>query len=206
MSIFRNTKLLLLTFLVLLPLLAILLTVFISVVAVALIFITCSISTFIVVLVTVLHRIIVPPATVVPESISRQSVHASPSRAADCNQPAYQQHFYCKRSKEVGSYSEIVASNYNDLVTGIRSSANSLAVAAYSKRLIPKQVLEDVNTQLPPLRKANTLLLAIQEKIEVNPTSFFTFLNILHSEPSLNYLATILEESASKSRHNHLTS
>ena len=186
MSIFGNTKLLLLTFLVLLSFTAV-------VVCIAASLITC---TFIVVLVTVLPGII-PPATVVPESISRQSVYASPSRVANCNQPAYQQPFFRKRSEEVSSYSEIVTSNYSDLVTGIRSSVDSLAIAAYSKRLIPKQVLEDVNTQSPPLRKANTLLLAIQEKIEVNPPSFFTFLNILHSEPSLDYLATILKESAS---------
>ena len=53
------------------------------------------------------------------------------------------------------TYSEILTSNYSDLVTGIRSSVETLAEAAYTKKLIPRQVLDEVFTTQPQRRKAN---------------------------------------------------
>ena len=104
------------------------------------------------------------------------------------------------------SYSEILTSNYSDLVTGIRFSVETLAEVAYTKKLIPRQVLDEVLTTQPQRRKANILLLAIQDKIKVNPSSFSTFLDVLHSDPALDHLAGILHNCANMSGHNHLTS
>jgi len=105
------------------------------------------------------------------------------------------------------TYSEILTSNYSDLVTGIRSSVETLAEAAYTKKLIPRQVLDEVlTTTQPQRRKANILLLAIQDKIEVNPSSFSTFLDVLRSDKALDHLVRILHNGANMSGHNHLTS
>jgi len=105
------------------------------------------------------------------------------------------------------TYSEILTRNFSNLVTGITSCVETLAGEAYTEELIPRQVLGEVLTTTQSQRwKANILLLAIQDKIKVNPSSFFTFLDVLHSDPALKDLAGILHNGASMSGHNHLTS
>jgi len=104
-------------------------------------------------------------------------------------------------------YSERLTSNYRYLVTGIRSSVETLAEVAYMKNFIPKQVLYEIQlTTQPQHRKANILLLAIQDQIEVNPTSFSKFLDVLRSDKALDHLARRLHNGANMSGHNHLTS
>ena len=118
-----------------------------------------------------------------------------------CQRPARQQPI--SNRSNTSSYSEILTSNYSDLVTGIRSCVETLAEAAYTRKLIPRQILDEVLTTQPQRWKANILLLAIQDKIKVNPSSFSTFLDVLHSDPALEDLAGILHNGANMSGHNH---
>ena len=97
------------------------------------------------------------------------------------------------------TYSEILTRNFSNLVTGITSCVETLAGEAYTKKLIPRQVLDQVLSTQPQRWKANILLLAIQDKIEVNPSSFSTFLDVLHSDPALDHLAGILHNDANLS-------
>ena len=119
-------------------------------------------------------------------------------------QPAHQQPI--SNHSNNTSYSEILTRNFSDLVTGITSSVETLAGEAYTKELIPRQVLDQVLSTQPQRWKANILLLAIQDKIKVNPSSFSTFLDVLRSDPALDHLAGILHNGANMSGHNHLTS
>ena len=89
-------------------------------------------------------------------------------------------------------------------MVGIRTSVETLAGAAYSRNLITRQVLEDVRIlTLTQHWKANQLLLAIQDKIQLHPSSFFTFIEILQSEPALDYLARTLSECVCNSERMH---
>ena len=85
-------------------------------------------------------------------------------------------------------------------MTGTRATVETLAGVAYSRKLISRQVLDDV--RMPTLtqhKKADHLLLAIQDKVLVDPSSFFTFIEILESEPALYYLARTLRAELSSS-------
>ena len=75
-----------------------------------------------------------------------------------------------------------------------------LASELYSRDMISSNVRQEAQLQtLASPTRTHTLLSAVEHQIKTSPTfKFRDFLYILHSEPSLEHLARMLEEACSK--------
>ena len=77
-----------------------------------------------------------------------------------------------------------------------------LASELYSRDMISRNKRQEAeNEGMPAPKRTRTLLSAVENQILTNPNpKFGDFLDILHSEPSLEHLARKLEEAYSKSK------
>ena len=75
-----------------------------------------------------------------------------------------------------------------------------LAIQLYSRDMISRHLRQEAELQtLSASTRAHKILSAVEDQIITSPTSKFRdFLDILHSEPSLEHLAKKLEEAYSK--------
>ena len=84
---------------------------------------------------------------------------------------------------------------FSVLADGI-TDPGRLAVQLFSKELIGRHLRKETQKQAIEKRdKIVMLLSAVEDQIEANPaTKFREFLDVLHNEPSLQHLATRLED------------
>ena len=77
-----------------------------------------------------------------------------------------------------------------------------LASELYSRDMISRNTRQEAeNEGMPAPKRTRSLLSAVEDQILTNPNpKFGDFLDILHSEPSLEHLARKLEEAYSKSK------
>ena len=75
-----------------------------------------------------------------------------------------------------------------------------LATQLYSRDMISRDTKQEAELEtIPALRRTRKLLSAVEDQILTSPEpKFRDFLYILHTEPSLDHLARILEEACSK--------
>ena len=74
-----------------------------------------------------------------------------------------------------------------------------LALELYSRDVISRDVRQEAELETPSSKRTLKLLSAVEDQIVTNPKpKFADLLYILHSEPSLEHLATKLEETYSK--------
>lgn len=104
-------------------------------------------------------------------------------------------HLYTHSSHGHSEFDTIVH-HYKDILTAITVCVRSLTTDAFSKKLIPEEVSDDITAtnNYSNSQKANTFLLAVKNRIKGDSSAFYTFLDVLSSEPALEYLATRLKE------------
>ena len=74
-----------------------------------------------------------------------------------------------------------------------------LATQLYSRDMISRDMKREAELETTPApTRTHKLLSAVEDQILTSPVKFGDFLDILHSDPSLDHLARKLEETCSK--------
>lgn len=90
---------------------------------------------------------------------------------------------------------------YNKLSTGIRAALPSLAEVAFAKELIHDNTHnEAINLNVAIEVRTSTFLNALRDRIRTDPSAFHRFVDILHEEHSMEYLAKIMTESETRAK------
>ncbi len=91
-------------------------------------------------------------------------------------------HYTCTNINGVGS--SLLQSNYEAIVTAIRSDVTAITNKAYSSRLISETVHHRMlTTGITDTNKASELVAAVRDRVKLHPKSFHVFMDILREEP-----------------------